>query len=94
MGNSWGGLLAMEYALAYPQNLKGLVISNMMASIPAYNRYAEEVLEPAMDPAALREMQQLEATGRTDDPRYMELLMPNHYEKHLLRMPRGSGRTR
>jgi proline iminopeptidase len=34
-GQSWGGLLAMEYALKYGQNLKGLVISNMMSSIPS-----------------------------------------------------------
>jgi proline iminopeptidase len=37
-GQSWGGLLAIEYALAHPESLKGLVISNMMASIPAYSR--------------------------------------------------------
>lgn len=87
VGNSWGGLLAIEYALKYPQNLKGLVISNMMASIPAYNEYARTVLEPEMDQQALAEIKLLEAEGRTDDPRYMELLIPNHYEKHLLRMP-------
>jgi proline iminopeptidase len=33
-GQSWGGLLGIEYALKYQQNLKGLVISNMMSSIP------------------------------------------------------------
>ena len=43
-GQSWGGILAIEYALKYQENLKGLVISNMMASIPAYNKYASEVL--------------------------------------------------
>src|SRR5215510_3720147 len=48
IGHSWGGLLAMEYALKYQQNLKGLVISNMMASVPAYNDYATKVLMPAM----------------------------------------------
>ena len=36
-GHSWGGVLAIEYALRFQDNLKGLVISNMMASIPAYN---------------------------------------------------------
>ena len=35
-GQSWGGILAMEYALAYQQHLKGLIIANMMASFPAY----------------------------------------------------------
>jgi proline iminopeptidase len=87
LGHSWGGLLAMEYALEHQEHLKGLVISNMMASIPSYNAYASRVLMPAMDQAALKEIQALEASGRTEDPRYMELLMPHHYEKHVLRMP-------
>jgi len=43
LGHSWGGILAIEYALKYQQHLKGLVISNMMSSIPAYNVYAEKV---------------------------------------------------
>ena len=87
LGHSWGGMLAMEYALKYQQHLKGLIISNMMASIPAYNEYARKVLMPAMDQGVLAEVQRLEATGKTEEPRYMELLLPNHYEKHLLRMP-------
>lgn len=87
LGHSWGGILAMEYALRYEQHVKGLVISNMMASIPAYNDYANAVLMPAMDQAALAEIRHLEETGATEDPRYMELLMPHHYEQHVLRMP-------
>ncbi|MEA3037337.1 MAG: proline iminopeptidase [Sphingomonadales bacterium] len=86
-GHSWGGLLAIEYALKYQRNLKCLVISNMMDSIPAYNLYAERVLMPAMDPRQLALVKALEATHRTDDPRYMGTLMPMHYEKHLLRRP-------
>jgi proline iminopeptidase len=87
LGHSWGGILAIEYALKYQQNLKGLVISNMMASIPAYNDYARRVLMPAMNQNDLAEALALEAAGRTDDPRYMQLLMPMHYEQHVLRMP-------
>src|SRR5262249_44475907 len=86
-GQSWGGMLAIEYALKYQQHLKGLVISNMMASIPAYNEYAKKVLMPAMDQKVLAEIKQLEASGKYEDPRYMELLIPNHYVQHLLRMP-------
>ncbi len=86
LGQSWGGILAMEYALAHPQNLKGLVISNMMSSVPAYNAYAERVLKPGMDPKVLAEVLALEAQGRTEDPHYEELLVP-YYEQHLLRMP-------
>jgi proline iminopeptidase len=87
LGHSWGGILAIEYALAHGENLKGLVISNMMASIPAYNRYADDVLKPEMDPQVLGEVEALEAAGDFENPRYMELLTPNWYEQHVLRMP-------
>ncbi|WP_448096777.1 proline iminopeptidase-family hydrolase [Luteibacter yeojuensis] len=87
LGHSWGGVLAIEYALKYPQHLKGLVISNMMDSIPAYNAYANKVLMPAMDQKKLAEVKRLEAEHKTDDPEYMALLMPMHYEQHILRMP-------
>ena len=87
LGHSWGGILAIEYALKYPQNLKALVISNMMASIPAYNEYAQKVLMPAMDQTALAEIKRLEAAGDYENPRYMELQIPNFYVHHLLRMP-------
>jgi proline iminopeptidase len=87
LGQSWGGMLAIEYALKHQQHLKGLIVSNMMASIPAYNEYAQRVLMPAMDQKVLAEVKQLEAAGKYADPRYMELLIPHHYEKHFLRMP-------
>jgi proline iminopeptidase len=87
LGHSWGGILAIEYALRYQGHLKGLVISNMMASIPAYNSYAETALMPEMDQTALAEIKQFEASGQTQDPRYMELLMEQHYLHHVLRMP-------
>jgi proline iminopeptidase len=87
LGHSWGGILAIEYALKHQDHLKGLIISNMMASIPQYNEYAEKVLMPAMDQTVLAEVKQLEAAGKHEDPRYMELLIPNHYQRHILRMP-------
>jgi proline iminopeptidase len=86
-GQSWGGVLAIEYALRHQDALKGLVISNMMASIPAYNQYAADVLMPAMDQAALTEIKRLEAAGETDDPSYMALLIEHHYVHHVLRIP-------
>jgi len=87
LGHSWGGVLAIEHALKYQQHLKCLVISNMVDSIPAYNDYAHKVLMPAMDQEQLAEVQKLEAEHRTDDPRYMQILTPMHYEQHVLRMP-------
>jgi len=86
-GQSWGGLLAIEYALAHQDQLKCLVISNMMASIPAYNAYAKSKLTPELNASDLATVQQLEAENKTDDPRYMGILVPQFYEKHFLRRP-------
>jgi proline iminopeptidase len=86
LGHSWGGILAIEYALRHARQLKGLVISNMMSSIPAYNYYAERVLMPGMDQAALAQIKRLEAAQAYTDPQYMDLLMQHHYVYHVLRM--------
>jgi proline iminopeptidase len=86
-GQSWGGILAIEYALRYQQHLRAMIISNMMASVPAYNAYAEQVLMPKMDQDALAEIKAMEARGDIENPRYEELLYEQHYVHHVLRMP-------
>jgi proline iminopeptidase len=87
LGSSWGGILGMEYALKYQQNLKGLIVSNMMASIPDYVKYANDVLGPQLPPEVLKEIRDLEAKGDYKNPRYSELIFANYYPKHVLRMP-------
>ncbi len=86
-GQSWGGALAVEYALKYQHNLKGLIISNMMMSCPEYGKYAKEKLGPQMPPEVLSEIQEMEEKEDFDNPRYLELLIPNYYCEHILRMP-------
>ncbi len=86
LGQSWGGILAMEYALQHQDKLKGLIISNMMASIPEYNQYAKEVLGPQMEPAVFAEIQEIEGKEDFENPRYMQLLEEHHYPEHVLRM--------
>lgn len=96
LGNSWGGMLAMEYALKYQDNLKGLIICNMMSSCPDYDKYADNVLSKEMDPKVLEELNAIEAKNDFQNPRYMELLIPNFYKKHLCRLeewPDGFNRT-
>jgi proline iminopeptidase len=87
LGHSWGGILVMEYSLKYQNNMKGLIISNMMASCLEYGKYADEVLAKQMKPEVLAEIMKIEANKDFSNPRYMELLMPNFYEKHILRFP-------
>lgn|GEM_PF-73729 len=86
-GHSWGGVLAIEYALKYQEHLAGLVVSNMMSDGKAYDDYGRRVLSREIDPRVLAEINALEASGDTENPRYMELLLPSYYTKHLLRMP-------
>ncbi len=85
-GLSWGGILAMEYALKYQNNLKALIISNMMASCPEYGKYAEEVLSKQMDAKILLEIRDMEARNDFNNPRYNELLFDHYYTKHICRL--------
>jgi proline iminopeptidase len=87
LGHSWGGILAMEYALKHQENLKGLIISNMMASCPDYDKYADEVLAKQMDPAILMTIRMLEERNDFDNPLYMDLLNSHFYPEHVCRIP-------
>ncbi len=87
LGQSWGGILAMEYALKYQNNLKGLVISNMMSSVPEYNTYAQKVLGPQMNKEVFDEIKAMEAAEDYTNPRYGELLFEHYYTEHVLRKP-------
>lgn len=87
LGTSWGGILAMEYALKYQQNMKAVVISNMMASAPEYGKYAEDVLAKQFDPVILDSVRMMEKNKDFSNPRYMALLMEHYYTKHICRFP-------
>ena len=76
--------------------LKGLLVSNMVASAPEYGKYAEEVLAKQMDPKVLAEIRAIEAKKDFANPRYMELLIPNFYHEHICRLkewPDGLNRS-
>ncbi len=87
LGHSWGGILAMQYTLKYQDNMKALIISNMMSSCPDYGRYADEVLAKQFDKPVLDSIRAMEARNDFSNPQYMGLLQPHFYEKHILRMP-------
>jgi len=86
LGNSWGGILGMQYALKYQDKMKSLIVANMMASCPEYGKYAEEVLAKQMDPNVLKEIKAIEAKEDFNNPRYDELLFPNFYSQHVCRL--------
>ena len=77
----------MEYALKYQDHLKGLIVSNMVASVPEYNKYAQNVLGPQLPEDVLREVKEMEANKDYTNPRYEELLMQHYYTEHIMRKP-------
>jgi proline iminopeptidase len=87
LGQSWGGMLAIEYALKYQQHLKGLIISNMMASVPEYEKYTKGVLGKQMPPEVFREIMDIEFKEDFGNPRYNELLMQHYYPNHVVHLP-------
>ncbi len=83
LGHSWGGILAIDYALKYQQHIKGLIISNMMSSSPDYAKYSQDVLSKQMPVEVLKKIREIEAKKDYTNPEYMSLLMTNYYEKHI-----------
>jgi proline iminopeptidase len=84
-GHSWGGMLALEYALKYQEYLKGLVISNMTASIPSYVTYINE-LRRQLPAESLRILERYEANGEYTAPEYEKVMIGEIYSKHLCRL--------
>lgn len=84
-GSSWGGMLGIEYALKYQKHLKGLVISDMTASIASYLAYINE-LRRKLPPDVIAVLEKYEAKGEYEAPEYQEVMMGRIYAEHLCRL--------
>ncbi len=84
-GHSWGGILAMEYALNYQEHLRGLVISNMTASTASYLKRTAALKEQLLSPETLQRFNALEAAKDYDNPDYMRIVDEQLYTKMLCR---------
>jgi proline iminopeptidase len=85
-GHSWGGILAMEYALNYQQHLRGLVISNMTAGTQSYLKRTAVLKTQLLTPEALAQFNALEAAKKYDDPAYTRIVMDDLYPKMICRL--------
>jgi proline iminopeptidase len=88
LGNSWGGILAIEYALKYQGNLKGLLVCDMQASIPRYEAY-NKILRSQMCKSLIDSLENYEAKGDYSNETYQDLVYREYYTKHLCRFPWG-----
>ena len=85
VGQSWGGMLALEYALDHPAGLNGIVVADSPASMTLWvaeaNRLRED-LPPDVQEALTRH----EQAGTTADPEYTAAVRV-FYDRHLCRVP-------
>jgi proline iminopeptidase len=86
LGNSWGGILAMEYALKYQQNLKGLIISNMTADFDKYEAYNAK-LRQSMRKSLIDSLEYFEKKNDYHNKKYQDLVFEEYYTQHILRLP-------
>jgi len=69
LGQSWGGFLAIEHAVAYPHGIASLVLSNTVADVP-HLLAEQERLRAALGQETVTMMLRREAQGTTDHPEY------------------------
>ncbi len=85
LGHSWGGWLAIDYALAHPDNLASLILADTVADIPHLVSELER-LRSALGPETVAMMQKHEAQGTLDHPEYAAAITILNY-RHVCRLP-------
>lgn len=86
LGNSWGGILGMEYALKYQENMAGLIVSNMTADFDKYEAYNAK-LRSQMRQSLIDSLVYYESRGDYLNPVYADLVFEEYYTKHICRFP-------
>jgi proline-specific peptidase len=83
-GNSWGGMLAMEYAVTQPDGLASLVLASSPASIPQW--VAETGRLRSLLPEDVQEtLDRHESAGTTDSQEYEDACLV-FYKRHVCRL--------
>lgn len=71
LGQSWGGMLAMEYALTQPTGLASLILADTTASLPLWVSETSRLVAE-LPPDVQKTLREHEEAGTTDAPEYKE----------------------
>jgi len=84
MGSSYGGALALAYSVKYQMNLKGLIVSGGLASVPLTVKEMNRLIDdlPAWAASAIRKFG---SEGNYSDPEYLRAV-DEFYRRHLIRI--------
>lgn len=85
VGQSWGGMLGMQFAITRPKGLNALVVADSPASMEVWVSEANKLrkeLPPEVEATLLKH----EAAGTTDDLAYVAAV-DVFYSRHLCRIP-------
>lgn len=83
-GQSWGGMLAMEYALTQPGDIASLILASSPSSAPQWISEANR-LRSELPPDIEATLRKHEAAGTTHDPEYQDA-MGVFYGRHVCRL--------
>ena len=84
LGQSWGGMLAQEHALAAPAGLRSAVLSNTAASFGDFAVEANK-LRAGLPPVVAETLRRHEEAGTTSNPEYAEAC-DVFYGRHVCRL--------
>ena len=84
LGQSWGGMLAAEFATRRPRGLQSLVLSNSPASMDLWVAEADR-LRQDLPPEVRDALDRHEANGTTDDAEYLAATQV-FYDRHVCRV--------
>jgi proline-specific peptidase len=85
LGQSWGGMLGMEYALTQPEGVESLVICDSPGRMDLWVEEANR-LRADLPPEVQATLLKHEEAGTTDDPEYEEACLV-FYNRHVCRVP-------
>lgn len=84
LGQSWGGMLAMSYALTQPSGVLSLIVANSPASVPFWMTELDR-LRAELPPDVEATLRRHEAASTTDSQEYQDAMMV-FYHRHVCRL--------